>query len=242
MRAADSKVIAERFAELAPWSTRFEIDGRAFGGELDYSQDQRIQAFFQWFGTQRTILELSSFEGAHTLQLGMPESTKRVLGLEGRAENVARSRFVATLLGRGNLEFEHTDLETVDLTRYGRFDAVFCAGLLYHLEKPWRLINQTAHVGDHLFLDTHYWSGEEVEVEGYRGGWYEEGGYTDPLSGLRRHSFWLTLPALLQVVTNAGWAVHRFEHSPEWNLGPRVVLGCSRLQPTLSGDSSALNE
>ena len=125
MRAADSEVIAESFAELAPWSTRFEIDGRAFGGELDYSQDPRIQAFSQWFGTPRTILELSSFEGAHTLQLGVPKATHRVLGLEGRAENVARSRFVARLLGRGNLEFEHTDLETVDLTRYGHFDAVF---------------------------------------------------------------------------------------------------------------------
>ena len=93
--------------------------------------------------TQRTILELSSFEGAHTLQLGMPEATKRVLGLEGRAENVARSRLVAELLGRGNLEFEPRISRPSTSTRYGRFDAVFCAGLLYHLEKPWRLINQT---------------------------------------------------------------------------------------------------
>jgi Methyltransferase domain len=227
----EDETIAQSFAALAPWSTRFVIDGHAYGGELDYSEDQRIQAFRQWFGAPRTILELSSFEGAHTLQLGEPEATHRVLGLEGRAENVARSRLVATLLGRGNLEFEHVDLETVDLTHYGRFDAVFCAGLLYHLEKPWRLLNETARVSDHLLLDTHYWSGEEIEVEGHRGGWYEEGGYTDPLSGLRRRSFWLTLPALLKVVTNAGWAVHRFEHSPEYDLGPRVVLGCSRLQP-----------
>jgi SAM-dependent methyltransferase len=222
--------VAERFEALAPWSTRFEIGGETFGGELDYSNDQRIPTFFRWFGAPRTILELSSFEGAHTLQLGAPETTERVVGLEGRPENVARSELVAELLGRGNLEFHEEDLETVDLARHGRFDAVFCAGLLYHLERPWRLVGEIARVSERFFLDTHYWSkpGDEVDVEGHRGGWYEEGGYADPLSGLSRRSFWLTLPALLEVLTGAGWAVHRVQDFPEWGPGPRIWLGCSR--------------
>ena len=235
-RIPDTAEIAERFAALGPWSTRFEIGGHTFGGELDYDDDDRVKAFFRWFREPHTILELSSFEGAHTLQLGAPGTTARVLGLEGRLENVERSRLVASLLGRGNVEFQQEDLETVDLTGYGRFDAVFCAGLLYHLQAPWRLVEEVARVSDHFFLDTHYWSSDEVEVDGHSGNWYDEGGYTDPLSGLGRRSFWLTLPALLRVLTNAGWAVHRIEHSFEWGPGPRVLLGCSKLQaPSQSG-------
>ena len=229
----DSAEIGERFAALAPWSTRFEIEGAAFGGELDYSDDHRVPTFFRWFGAPRTILELSSFEGAHTLQLAAPQTTERVVGIEGRAQNLARSQLVAELLGRGNVEFRQEDLETVDLAQHGRFDAVFCAGLLYHLETPWRLVREVARVTDHFFLDTNYWSGDEdeVEAEGHRGGWYDEGDYTDPvraLSGLRKRSFWLTLPSLLKVVTSAGWAVHHVEHIPKWGPGPRVWLGCSR--------------
>jgi len=232
-QARDTGEIAERFAALAPWNTRFDIGGATFGGELDYSVDQRVPTFFRWFGAPRTILELSSFEGAHTLQLGEGETTERVLGLDGRPENVARSQLVAELLGRGNLEFRQEDLETVDLARHGRFDAVFWADLLYHLDTPWRLVRDVARVSDHFFLDTSYWSGDkdQVEVDGHHGGWYDEGDYTDPvraLSGLRRRSFWLTLPSLLKLVTRACWAVHDVEHIPEWGHGPRVWLGCSR--------------
>ncbi len=189
-KMADRTQIRERFAALGPWSSRFTIGEEELGGEFDYGEDWRIQMFFRGFEAPRTILELSSFEGAHTLQLAAPETTERVLGLEGRPENVARSRLVAELLARGNTEFEVEDLETVDLASYGRFDAVFCAGLLYHLEAPWRLLAEIARISDCLFLDTHHWNEPEVvEVEGHRGGWFEEGGYEDPLSSLRARSF-----------------------------------------------------
>jgi SAM-dependent methyltransferase len=222
--------IAERFAELEPWRTRFEIEGEPYGGDLDYTGDRRVAAFFDWFGSPRTILELSSFEGAHTLQLAAPPTTGRVLGIEGRKENVERARLVEELLGRGNAEFAVDDLEAVDLTAYGRFDATFCAGLLYHLVSPWRLLGEIARVSDRLFLDTHYWTGPDtVEVDGYVGGWFEEGGYEDPLSGLDRRSFWLTRPSLLKALTESGWAVQELVDHENWaGAGARAWLGCVR--------------
>jgi Methyltransferase domain len=222
--------IAERFAALAPWRTRFEVHGELYGGELDYTGDRRIAAFFDWFGSPRTILELSSFEGAHTLQLAAPPTTERVLGIEGRKENVERARLVEELLGRGNAEFVVDDLETVDLSSYGHFDTAFCAGLLYHLVTPWRLLREIALVSNRLFLDTHYWTGANtVEVDGYVGGWFEEGGYDDPLSGLDRRSLWLTRPSLLRALTDAGWAVRELVDHPDWaGEGARLWLGCVR--------------
>jgi hypothetical protein len=224
--AADE--IAERFAALAPWRTRFEVDGVTYGGELDYTGDRRIAIFAEWFGAPRTILELSSFEGGHTLRLAAPEATERVLGIEGRKENVERARLVEELLGRGNAEFVVADLETADLSVHGRFDAAFCAGLLYHLVAPWRLLGEIARVADRLFLDTHYWTGEEtVEVDGYRGGWFDEGGYEDPLSGLDPRSFWLTRDSLLEALADAGWAVrHVVDHADWAGAGARIWLGC----------------
>lgn len=233
--------IADRFEALAPWRTRFAIDGEAYGGELDYSGDRRIATFFEWFGTPRTILELSSFEGGHTLQLAAPETTERVLGVEGRTENVDRARLVADLLGRGNTEFVVGDLETVDLAAYGRFDAVFCAGLLYHLVTPWRLLAEIARVSDRLFLDTHYWTKPEVvEVDRHAGGWYKEGGYDDPLSGLSGRSFWLTKPSLVEALADAGWSVRNEVDHPDWGggAGARVWLGCVRPGAQSSSDRS----
>jgi hypothetical protein len=233
--------IAERFDALAPWRTRFEIDGEAYGGELDYTGDRRIAAFFDWFGSPRTILELSSFEGAHTLQLAARDATERVLGVEGRKENVERARLVEELLGRGNAEFVVDDLETVDLAAYGRFEAAFCAGLLYHLVAPWRLLAEVAEVTDALFLDTHYWTEPEtVEVEGYQGGWFDEGGYEDPLSGLSRRSFWLTRGELLRALADAGWTVeHQADHADWAGAGARLWVGCVRSAPHASARSDA---
>jgi SAM-dependent methyltransferase len=219
--------IAERFAALEPWSTRFVIDGQRYGGELDYSADERTPTFFRWFDSPRKILELSSFEGVHTLQLAALETTERVLGLEGRSENVSRARLVAELLGRGNIDFSVADLETVDLTTYGHFDAVFCAGLLYHLVSPWRLLAEVARVSDRLFLDTHYWPWHPtVEVDGYRGSFVEEP--DDSLSGRSQRSLWLTRPSLLEALTNTGWAVRHLSDHPHWTYAPRLWLGCVR--------------
>jgi SAM-dependent methyltransferase len=221
--------IADRFAALAPWTTRWVIDGECYGGDLDYSRDIRVATFFEWFGSPRTILELSSFEGVHTLQLSAEVTTERVLGLEGRSDNVERARLVAELAGQDNVEFAVENLETVDLAPYGRFDAVFCGGLLYHLVAPWRLLAEVARVSDRLFLDTHYWPWPATaEVEGYRGGWVDEGGSGDALSGLSSRSLWLNRPSLLEALTNAGWAVRQLLDHPGWRHGPRLWLGCVR--------------
>jgi SAM-dependent methyltransferase len=218
--------LRRRFDALGPWYTRFTVEGSQYGGDQDYSTDWRAPLFFHWFGRPRTILELGSFEGAHSLMLGDAEHVERLLGLEGRVENVRRAEFVAELLGRGNLSFHQADLESDPLTEHGSFDAVFCAGLLYHLPNPWRLLKAIADVTDRLFLDTHYASSEQDEREGFAGANVGEGGYDDVLSGLSRSSFWLTLPTLIATLNDAGFAIHRLIDDPDWSPeGRRVIIG-----------------
>lgn len=225
--------LRRRFDALGPWFTRFEIDGVAFGGAHSYADDPRVGLFFDWLGRPARILELGCFEGGHSVRLASPPFVERLVGLEGRPENIARARLAIEVLGRGNVEFRHVDLEGVSLAQFGHFDAVFCAGLLYHLERPWRLLEEIASVTDRLFLDTHCSASGNTTVDGYAGSHYQEGGYSDPLSGLSDTSFWLTLTSLIDALSTVGFVVRNQVVIPNWDdHGLRIHLAASRVGRT----------
>lgn len=64
-----------------------------------------------------------------------------VLAIDGRAENVeeAKRRYP-------NINFRLGDVQEASLAQLGRFDLVFCFGLLYHLENPFRVIRSIAEL------------------------------------------------------------------------------------------------
>lgn len=70
-----------------------------------------------------------------------------VLAVDGRKENVqeARSRYP-------QLHFEVADAQDPALAKLGTFDLVFCFGLLYHLENPFRVIRNIAELAGKLTL------------------------------------------------------------------------------------------
>lgn len=222
-----AKNLQEEFKKRGPWVTKFVISGRAYGGKFDALNDVRLSQFFREFPEAHTLLELGSLEGGHTFGLAKFPGVQRVLGLEGRQANLDRARFVQTLLGVTQVDFVLENLETVDLSRYGRFDAVFCVGLLYHLPRPWELIAQIARVSPHLFVWTHYAAGKKAKrtLNGFQGLKYRESGLGDPLSGLSPSSFWPTLEALAEMLTKQGFmAIRLIENNPSHPHGPAVTL------------------
>ena len=60
---AEPAEIERAFAAVGPWQSRFDIDGRSYGGELPYQDDGRVAEFFEWVGTPSTVLELGSLRG-----------------------------------------------------------------------------------------------------------------------------------------------------------------------------------
>lgn len=221
--------IAREFDKRQPWVTKFAIDGQAYGGAFDAMNDARLAQFHEHFPNVGTILELGSLEGGHSFGLARNPSVERIVALEGRAFNIERSEFVQKLLGVTKVKFFEANLEATDLAAHGKFDAVFCAGLLYHLPEPWKLIAQCARVSPGLFIWTHYAADDnKVEVNGYQGKWYQESGLRDPLSGLSKESFWPTLPSLKVMLAQNGFAkTHVIEDDAKHPHGPAVTLAAT---------------
>ena len=226
--------IAAAFAEHGPWITRYVIDGETYGGSFDAVNDPRLPLFFASVPTPATILELGALEGGHTIGLARWPGVKRVVAVEGRPENLRRARLAAKLLEVGNVEFIEADLEKTPLRDFGTFDAVFCCGLLYHLPEPWKLTEQFAAVGRHVFLWTHYCQDHEAEVtlNGYEGRVLPEGGLGDPLSGLSPQSFWPTIGALVNMLSSAGLPVlHILSNDPTQSDGPAITIAAFAYRP-----------
>ena len=219
--------VAAAFAQHAPWVTRFRIGDHDYGGSFDALNDPRLDFFCAAFPNARRILELGSLEGGHTIGLARRPGVEHVLGVEGRAANLARARVVREILQISNVDFVQANLETVDLAQFGRFDAIYCSGLLYHLPEPWRLIAQLRSIAEGIFIWTH--CSTEVAatflIESHRGRRRKEGGPEDVLSGLSYDSFWPTLGSLCNMLTNAGFVrIHLLQNNLTHSYGPAVVI------------------
>jgi len=93
----------------------------------------------------KSVLDVGCGVG-HLAQFFVQRGCK-VTCIDGRDENIAelRSR-------HPNLTAHVANVETDSLLAFGRFDVVFCYGLLYHLENPIAGLRNMAQVCDGLFL------------------------------------------------------------------------------------------
>ncbi len=227
------KSLKDEFEKLKPWITKFIINGKEFGGDFEAQNDIRINQFFQYFPNVQTILELGSLEGGHTFCLAKHPSVRKVIGIEGRQENLDKAKFVQKLLGFNNVYFMKSNLEIIDLRTFGRFDVVFCSGLLYHLPEPWKLIDQISKVSKNLFIWTHYAAEEDANIiitNGFKGIMYQEGGIDEPLSGLSPKSFWPTLNSLGDMLRSYGFKnIQYIENNPAHPNGPCITLSAKML-------------
>ena len=213
-----------------PWITQFLIDGRPVGGEYPAYADAAIDQFFESFPDARSVLELGSLEGSHTFALARHPGDRHVLAVEGREYNVEKARFVQRATGVHNVQFVRGDLEELDLTAFGRFEAIFCSGLLYHLPEPWKLVKRLSELSDNLFIRTHYALESNVNMlaNGFPGYKFPESGYNDPCSGLSPSSFWPTLEGLQHLLAVNGFPFVTILEDFQHRGGRMVALAARR--------------
>jgi len=99
------------------------------------------------------IADLGCLEGGYTVEfarLGF-----QALGLDVRESNIEACRYVQSKVALPNLEFVRDDVWNIPA--YGTFDAVFCCGLFYHLDRPREFLNVLSAVTKRvLILQTHF--------------------------------------------------------------------------------------
>jgi tRNA (mo5U34)-methyltransferase len=219
--------VIKEFQQRGPWVTRFDFQGESLGGNYHAAHDRRLQQFFERFPHAARTLELGCLEGGHSVEIA--RHADRVTAIDCRPDNIERAKFVASFLGRRNIDFILADLETFPLASLGTFDVIFNVGLLYHLPEPWRLVADLAKLAPSMFLWTHTAApnAKLVERGGFIGQVYQEGGAADPLSGLSDTSFWPTPDELERMLHQAGFTqIDIIEDDPRHPHGPAVTLAC----------------
>jgi SAM-dependent methyltransferase len=159
------------------------------------------------------VADLGCLEGGYAVHFA--RAGYHVVGIEGQESNFAVCKWVADRVELPNLQFVLDDVRNI--RAYGRFDAVLCAGLLYHLDRPVSFLHALAEVTRTLLIvNTNYATegGREVgqysltadlvEHEGRLGRWYEEASGAWSAVGNKR-SFWLERRHLLQTLIEAAF-------------------------------------
>lgn len=99
------------------------------------------------------VADLGCLEGGYAAEFA--RMGFEVLGIEARADNIARCKYVKDHLGYSNLHFVQDDVRNI--ADYGKFDITLCYGLLYHLNDPASFLkilsNSTSKM---LLLNTHF--------------------------------------------------------------------------------------
>lgn len=170
------------------------------------------------------VADLGCLEGGFSVELA--RMGFEVLGVDVRETNIAACEFVRARVDLPRLSFARDDVWNI--AKYGPFDAVFCSGLLYHLDRPRAFVKLLGEVARKaVVLQTHFatlddpragdagWGlSEAAEHEGAPGRWYAE--FHDEAafaarernrwaSWDNRRSFWPTREYLFQFLYEAGF-------------------------------------
>jgi len=84
----------------------------------------------------RRVLDLACNHGAFSLDL-LARGAAQARGVDLRRENIAKAGLLARHLGAVNAEFVQGDIYA---EVEGRYDIVLCLGLMYHVTRPWELV------------------------------------------------------------------------------------------------------
>lgn len=137
-------------------------DGNFTKPEMGYSMES-----YPWFLSSKRILntvfpgdksnlriaDLGCLEGGYAVEFA--RMGFQTVGIEVRETNIAACRYVKAHTNLPNLEFIKDDAWNV--ANYGNFDAIFCSGLLYHLDRPKQFLEILAAIANKLvILQTHF--------------------------------------------------------------------------------------
>jgi SAM-dependent methyltransferase len=209
-----------------------------------------LETVFPGDKSQLRLADIGCLEGGYAVEFA--RMGFQVVGIEVRESNIAACNYVKSKTDLPNLQFAWDN--ALNIAGYGIFDAVFCCGLLHHLDRPKNYLESVSSVTKKLLIlqehfalsesaGTDYGLSEPTENEGLIGRWFTE--FVDDeafddrdtakwKSWDNKRSFWIQREYLLQTIFDVGFDLVMEEYS---SLGPSIV-GCltsGSYQKTLRG-------
>ncbi|HXY53975.1 MAG TPA: class I SAM-dependent methyltransferase [Nitrospirota bacterium] len=166
------------------------------------------------------ILDLGCLDGMFSIEFALQGAD--TIGVEIREANIKKALFCKEVLNLQNLDFRRDDVRNISVESYGRFDAIICSGILYHLPSVDAInLIRTMHEMSHrlVVIDTHVAlepigrvlnNGDEYWGDIYR----EHPDDSTPEEKAKRPwasadnplSFWFTRPSLVNILSKAGFS------------------------------------
>lgn len=180
---------------------------------------QFLRVLFSGGLSGKRIVDLGCLEGGYTVEFA--RAGFHALGIEVRQSNFKNCQRVKAATNLPNLAFVRDDVHNI--ADYGIFDAVFCCGLLYHLEMPRKFIELMSQVCRRaVIIDTHvadihpngaFALSEVTQNEGLAGRWFCE--FEDDnqrakdkwSSWSNKKSFWMMKHDLIEALRQSGFSM-----------------------------------
>lgn len=169
------------------------------------------------------VADLGCLEGGYSVAFA--RAAYDVTGVEARADNYARCRYVAAHARLPTLSFERADVRSwASHQGDDHWHAVYCGGLLYHLEYPVVFLRDLGRLTRRLLIvDTHITASPDAEdPDGYHGWWYKEDNHSNWAAVGNERSFWLSKDDLFRAMRDAGFS--RIEEHEVPGLPPDRVM------------------
>ena len=202
---------------------------------LPPAPDWRLRRFVQLVAdllgkpiSQTRVLDLACLEGHYAIEFALHGA--EVTAIEIREANIAKARYAKEQMGLDKLTLVQDDVRNISVEKYGRFDVIICAGLIYHLDVPdvfhftermAEMCTRLAIIESQMSLIDH----DSVDYKGhkYSGLWYqehqpdatpEEKAADNWASIDNVRSFWFTPASLCNLVSQAGFTSLFECHNP----------------------------
>jgi SAM-dependent methyltransferase len=202
---------------------------------LPPTADWRLRRFVQLVAdllgkpiNQARVLDLACLEGHYAIEFALHGA--EVTGVEIREDNIAKARYAKEQMGLDRLTLVQDDVRNISVEKYGHFDVIICAGLIYHLDVPdvFHFTERMAEMCTRLTIIESQMSLHDrdcVEYEGnkYWGMWYQEHQpdatpeqkAADNWASIDNvRSFWFTPVSMVNLVAQAGFTSCFECHNP----------------------------
>jgi hypothetical protein len=166
------------------------------------------------------ILDLGCSDGMFSVEFALHGAD--TIGVEIRDANIKKAIFCKDVLNLQNLEFRKDDVRKVSVKSYGRFDAIICSGIFYHLtatdainlvKTMYEMVNRLIVLDVRVAFEPK----ERVSYDGeeYWGATFREHPENATAEEKANRlfysidnttSFWFTRPSLINILSKAGFS------------------------------------